>query len=67
MIMTGGVLGAGGDLHVEMTRRVVEWFWVAKCNHNCWNSLAESFVKASYLARKRHARQVTAAALHILQ
>ena len=49
-----------------MAWRVVEWFWVAKCNHNCWNSVAESFVKASYFARTRHAHQVTAKALHIL-
>ena len=20
---------------IEMAGRVVEWFWVAKCNHNC--------------------------------
>ena len=46
----------------EMAGRVVEWFWVAKCNHNCWNSVAESFVKASYLARTRHAHQVTSEA-----
>ena len=45
------MIGEGG-LHVEMTGRVVEWFWMAKCNHNCWNSVAESFVKASYLARQ---------------
>jgi len=32
-----------------------------------WNSVAESLVKASYLARVRYAHQVTAAALHILQ
>ena len=32
-----------------MAWRVVEWFWVAKCNHNCWNTVAESFLKASYL------------------
>ena len=57
----------GGGLHVEMAGRVVKWFWVAKCNYNCWNSVAESFVKASYLAKIRHAHQVTAAALHILQ
>ena len=38
-----------------------------QCNHNCWNSVAKSFVKASYLARTRHAHQVTDAALHILQ
>ena len=50
-----------------MAWRVVEWFWVAKCNHNCWNSVAEYFVKASYLARTRHAHQITAVALHILQ
>ena len=50
-----------------MAGRMVERFWVAKCNHNCWNSVAESFVKASYLARTRHAHQVTAAALLILQ
>ena len=50
-----------------MAGRVVEWFWVAKSNHNCWNSVAESFVKASYLARTRHAHQVTAEALNILQ
>ena len=50
-----------------MAGGVVEWFWVAKCNHNCWNSVAESFVKASYLARTRHAHQVTAEALNILQ
>ena len=56
-----------GDLHVEMAWRVAEWFWVAKCNHNCWNSVAESFVKASYLARTRHTYQLTALALHILQ
>ena len=37
----------GGGLHVEMAGRVVERFCVTKCNHNCWNSLAESFVKAS--------------------
>ena len=41
--------------------RVVEWFRVAKYNHNCWNSVAES-----YLARTRHAHQVTAEVLHIL-
>jgi len=50
-----------------MAGRMVEWFWVAKCNHNCWNSAAESFVKASYLVRTRHAHQVTAAAILILQ
>ena len=50
-----------------MAGRMAEWFWVAKCNHNCWNSVAESFVKASYLARTRHAHQVTAAAILILQ
>ena len=49
-----------------MAGRVVEWFWVAKCNHNCWNSVAESFVKAFYLAKTRHAHQVTTKALHIL-
>ena len=57
--MAGG--GGGGGLHVEMAGRVAEWFWVAK-----WNNVAESFVKASYLARTRHAHQVTAEALHIL-
>ena len=31
----------------------VEWFWVSKCNHSCWNSVAESFVKASYLAKTK--------------
>ena len=46
---------------------MVEWFWVAKCNHSFWNGVAESFLKASYLARTRHAHQVTAVALHILQ
>ena len=51
----------------EMAGRVVEWFWVAKGKHNCWNSVAESFVKTSYLVRTRHAQQVTAEALHILQ
>ena len=30
-------------------------------------SVAEYFVKASYLARTRHAHQVTSEALHILQ
>ena len=50
-----------------MAGTVVEWFWVAKCNHNCWNSVAESFVKASYLARTRHAHLVTDEVLHILQ
>ena len=50
-----------------MAWRVVEWFWVTKCNHNGWNSVAESFAKASYLARTKHAQQVTAAAMHILQ
>ena len=30
-------------------------------------SVEESFVKASYLGRTRHAQQVTAEALHILQ
>ena len=59
--------GGGGGLHVEMAGRVAEWFWVTKCNYNCWNSVAESFVKASYLAGKRHVHHVTAAALHILQ
>ena len=49
-----------------MAGRGVEWFWVAKCNHNRWNSVAESFVKASYLARTRHAHLVTAEVLHIL-
>ena len=53
--------------HVEMAGRVVEWFWMAKCNHKGWNSVAESFVKASYLGRTRHAQQVKAEALHILQ
>ena len=56
-----------GGLHAEMAGTVVKWFWVATCNHNCWNSVAESFVKASYLARTRHAHQITAAVLHILQ
>ena len=60
-------VGGGGVLRVEMAGRVVEWFWVAKCNHNCLNSVAESFVKASYLPRTRHAHQVTAVALHIMQ
>ena len=46
---------------------MVERFWVAKCNHSCWNSVAESLVNASYLARTRHGHQVTAEALHILQ
>ena len=46
---------------------MVEWLWVAKCNHNCWNGVEESFVKASYLARIRHAHKVTDVALHILQ
>ena len=64
LIMIGG---GGGGLHVEMAGRVVEWFWVAKCNHNCWNSVAKSFVKASYLSRTKHAHPVTAEALHILQ
>ena len=59
--------GRDGGLHVEMAGRMVERFWVAKCNHNCWNSVAESFVKASYLVRTRHAHQVTAAAILILQ
>ena len=65
--MIGGRGKGGGGLHVKMAGRMVEWFWVAKCNHNCWNSVAESFVKASYLTRTRHAHQVTTAALHILQ
>ena len=55
-----------GGLHVEMAGRVAEWFRVAKGNHNCLNSVAESFVKESYLARARHAHQVTAEVLHIL-
>ena len=59
--------GGGGGSSFEMAGRMVEWFWMAKCNHNCWNSVAESFVKASYLARTRHAHHVTTAALHILQ
>ena len=50
-----------------MVGSVVEWFRVSKCNHSCWNSVAESFVKSSYLAKTRHAHQVTAEALHILQ
>ena len=66
VIMIGG-RGKGGGGHTEMAGRMVEWYWVAKCNHNCWNSVAESFVKASYLVRTRHAHQVTAAALLILQ
>ena len=49
----------------EMAGRVVGWFWVAKCNHNCWNSVTESFVKASYLPRTRHANQVTAEAFRV--
>ena len=57
----------GGCLHAEMAGTVVKWFWVAMCNHNCWNSVAESFVKASYLVRTRHTHQITAAVLHILQ
>ena len=61
------MIGEWGGLHAEMAGGVVEWFWVAKCNHNCWNSVAESFVKTSYLARTRHAHQVTAAVLHIVQ
>ena len=44
VIMTGGW---GWGLHVEMAWRVVEWCWVARCNHNCWNSVAEFFVKVS--------------------
>ena len=43
--------GGGGVFMFEMAGRVVEWFWVAKCSHNCWNSVAESFEKASYVAR----------------
>ena len=42
-----GGWGGGRGLHAVMTGRVVEWFWMAKCNHNCWNSIAVSFVKAS--------------------
>ena len=49
-----------------MAWRVVEWFWVARCNHNCWNNVAECFVKACSLARTRHAHQVTGEALHTL-
>ena len=59
--------GGGGGLHVEMAGRVVEWFWVAKCNHNCWNGVEKSFVKACYVAWTRHAHHVTAEALHVLQ
>ena len=59
--------GEGGGGHVEMAGRMVECFWVVKCNHSSWNSVSESFVKASYLVRTRHAHQVTAAALLILQ
>ena len=58
--------GGGGGLHVEMAWRVVEWFWVARCNNNWWNNIAECFVKACYLARTRHAHQVTGEALHTL-
>ena len=64
MIGVGG--GSGGVFMFEMAGRVVEWFWVAKCNHNYWNSVAESFVKACCLAKTRHAHQVTAESLHIL-
>ena len=52
---------------IEMAGRVVEWFWVASYNNNCWNSVADSLVKVSYLPRTTHAHQVTAEALHILQ
>ena len=45
-----------------MAGKVVEWFWMAKCHRNCWNSVAES-----YLGRTRYARQFKAEALHILQ
>ena len=67
VIMIGGRGKGGGGGHIEMAGRMVEWYWVATCNHNCWNSVAESFVKASYLVRTRHAHQVTAAAMLILQ
>ena len=49
VIMTGGW---GWGLHVEMAWRVVEWCWVARCNHNCWNSVAEFFVKVSCKDKK---------------
>ena len=52
---------------IEMAGRVVEWFWVASYNNNCWNSVADCFVKVSYLPRTTHTHQVTAEALHILQ
>ena len=52
---------------IEMAGRVVELFWVASYNNNCWNSVADCFVKVSYLPRTTHTHQVTAEALHILQ
>ena len=75
VIMIGGEVCVGvcwgvgvgeGGLHVEMAGKVVEWFWVAKCNHNCWKGVEKSFVKACYVARTRHAHHVTAEALYIL-
>ena len=66
VIMMGGGGGGGGSSCWD--GRESGWIVLnAKCNHNCWNSVAESFVKASYLGRTRHAHQVTVDALHILQ
>ena len=62
-VLTMNQLPRGGDLHAEMAWRVVKWFWVARCNHNCRNSVAESFVKTSHLARTRHAHQQQSAFL----
>ena len=61
-----GRAGKGGGCHTEMAGRMVERFWVAKCNHNCWKGVEKSFVKACYVARTRHAHHVTAEALYIL-
>ena len=49
VITIGGGGGRGAFFYVGLAGRMVEWFWVAKCNHNCWNTVAESFLKASYL------------------
>ena len=69
VIMTRGWVwvGGGGIFTLRWPGVWLNGSGVAKCNHNCWNRVAESFVKASYLARTRHAYQLTALALHILQ
>ena len=57
-----------GGLHTETTANKVLGHWLEGSGwEEAVQEICESFLKASYVTRTRHAHQVAASALHILQ